>query len=275
MPCRCMKCGREWSIQDAHEQEMRCTRKCNGVLVQTFCVLIDSPKLETLPTFIALPLAEYLREAHPVLKLHRLCDAAELITRWFTIIALAELRRDDGEWPKELLRHLQQQIERPTFGQWRNMLSTLLGALPNTGLVASGWISWAKTSFLPALNVTLTHNVNNIIDLRNRLAHGGAIRIAWAEEMLLVYSSWIDKLIDTLITLPTIDVLAVAEQFETPLHGLQVPTCPIHNVVRVVLRCGGAGTHTLAAVQRRTGDSGVTGAFAGFPGRQPIAVFPM
>ena len=43
-----------------------------------------------LPSVLAIPLSEYFGETHPVMRLHRLCDAAEIVTRFLTIVALGK-----------------------------------------------------------------------------------------------------------------------------------------------------------------------------------------
>jgi len=83
------------------------------------------------PSVIAIPLAEYFRETHPVMRLHRLCDAVEVLTKFLTVAALGELKRQlQGQpLPEALLKVLQPQIERPTFGQWLAMLLALTEAV--------------------------------------------------------------------------------------------------------------------------------------------------
>src|SRR5947199_8598627 len=77
------------------------------------------PGIERLPSVLAIPLHDYYVEAHPVMRLHRLFDTAEILTRFLAIIALGELRRklDDKPIPETLLSRLQPNIERPDFGQ--------------------------------------------------------------------------------------------------------------------------------------------------------------
>lgn len=43
--------------------------------------------LKRLPSVIAIPLAEYFREVHPVLRLHRLGDAVEVLTKFLAVAA--------------------------------------------------------------------------------------------------------------------------------------------------------------------------------------------
>ncbi|MCP6726078.1 hypothetical protein NL526_28880, partial [Klebsiella pneumoniae] len=71
--------------------------------------------LDALPSLLALPLHEYATETSPVLRLHRLCDAVEILTRFCTIVAIGELRGpNDGNLPEAILSELQPRIEMPT-----------------------------------------------------------------------------------------------------------------------------------------------------------------
>jgi len=81
--------------------------------------------LDRLPNVLAIPLQEYTAETeHPVMQLHRFCDAVELLTRFCTILALGELRqqRRGQALPDGLVPSLRDHLERPTFGQWKNLL---------------------------------------------------------------------------------------------------------------------------------------------------------
>jgi hypothetical protein len=88
--------------------------------------------LAALPSPLALPLRDYAQEAHPVLRLHRLCDAVEIVTRFCVVVALGEQRvRCAGQpLPEALLRELRPRIELPTFGKWKAMLEALVRDLP-------------------------------------------------------------------------------------------------------------------------------------------------
>src|SRR4051812_12599472 len=78
----------------------------------------DPEGLDRLPSVIAFPPSAHAPEPHPVLRLHRLCDAAELVTRFATLVVLGELRTQlgDAPLPPDVLTELQSRIERPTFG---------------------------------------------------------------------------------------------------------------------------------------------------------------
>src|SRR5215813_4364024 len=84
--------------------------------------------LERLPSVVAIPLRQYAETSHPVLRLHRLCDAVEVLTRFCAVVALGELRALHGgqPLPGDLLRELRPLVERPTFGQWKDLLALLV-----------------------------------------------------------------------------------------------------------------------------------------------------
>ena len=69
----------------------------------------DGLAVEQLPTWLALPLQEYLKEANPRVKLHWLLDTVEVALRWAVAIALAEVRSDhDGALPASLQRAMRE-----------------------------------------------------------------------------------------------------------------------------------------------------------------------
>jgi hypothetical protein len=144
------------------------------------------PIISRLPSPIAIPLNSYWVEQNPVLQIHRMCDAAELLTRFLTIIALAELRRSlgDAPLPKTLLDRLQGDMERPTFGRWRGMLAAVLDHLPSVdGLVVPVLAAVTRKYLLPRLDGT-DAPIDGLIELRNDLVHGGALSEAAARRLL-------------------------------------------------------------------------------------------
>jgi len=69
-----------------------------------------------LPTPIAFVLDEFFREGNPFVALWRMVDAAEIITRFFTITALSDILRQKNEFPEPIQDALTEKLERPTFG---------------------------------------------------------------------------------------------------------------------------------------------------------------
>ena len=84
----CKKCGRSWADSQAEENQFLCTRQCGGELTGA-----AMPDFSRLPSVLALPLHEYYSETHPVMQLHRLFDAVEILTRFLTIIRSANYGR--------------------------------------------------------------------------------------------------------------------------------------------------------------------------------------
>jgi len=148
------------------------------------------------PSILALPLADYDGERQPVLKLHRLCDAGEILVRFCVTLALGELRQLNPELPPRVVAVLQEHIERPTFGRWLAMLRALLEHLtPALPLLVPELPAFVNKTLLPAMGGTGDgigradkesgeDPERNLIDLRNLLCHGGAMRAEVAEHYL-------------------------------------------------------------------------------------------
>ena len=182
-------------------------------------------RLGRLPSLIAIPLRDYLREEHPVLRLHRLCDAAEILTRFLTVVALGEVRRVTGgaPLPARLVRALQPNIERPTLGRWRDMLAALVSEpIADNELVLPEMPEFARRELIAALAAAIdtesdagkgrrdARSSESMLVLRNDLAHGLAITAAAAQALLERWERWADQLIAKLTFLEGIDVCAVA-----------------------------------------------------------------
>src|SRR5208337_3745012 len=91
---------------------------------------------------------------HPVMQLHRFCDAVELLTRFCTILALGELRqqRRGQALPDGLVPSLRDHLERPTFGQWKNLLKVVIGCLDRSApLVVPELVSFVRNDLIPGL----------------------------------------------------------------------------------------------------------------------------
>jgi hypothetical protein len=130
------------------------------------------------------------------MRLHRLCDATETLTRFCTVIALGELRHrlGDAPFPDRLLKVFQPQIERPTFGVWRSYLHELIRALNTEESMTVPELSQFVTlHLLPALSAEPRFPETNLIELRNRAVHGGAMNRASAEELLNIWEPWLES----------------------------------------------------------------------------------
>jgi WD40 repeat protein/DNA-directed RNA polymerase subunit RPC12/RpoP len=218
MSYRCEKCGREWDSESAADNEYYCTRRCGGQLVPVGQPSADGTGLGRLPSVVAIPLLDYQAEAgHPVMQLHRLCDAAEILTRFLTITALGELRcrLGDGPLPEDLLKSLQPRIERPTFGQWRDMLSTLIAVLEKADdLVLPGLLP-LSAYLISALEGGSALPEQSLLALRNQLAHGGGMTRAAANELLERWRPWMEELLRRMAFLEEAQVCSVRDG--TPL----------------------------------------------------------
>jgi WD40 repeat protein len=211
MAHRCDRCEHAWDDQAAARNAFRCFTDCGGTLHLAPAQSPAPPawareRLARLPSLLAIPLRDYAAETqHPVMRLHRLCDAAEILTRFLTIVALGELRcrLAGAPLPEEVLRVLQPQIERPTFGQWRYMLAALVQHLQRgEPLVVPEMPDFVQRQWLPLLPGGQALPEECLVTLRNLLVHGGPMTRARATEFMDVWQPRLEAL------LPRLDFLA-------------------------------------------------------------------
>ena len=137
--------------------------------------MILPPVLDAAPTFIALPLIDCLTETHPVVKLFRLCDAGEALTRFCAAAVFAEIRAERGELPDGLLTQLRPEMERPTFGAWKIKLDAARRYLPSDR--QPGLATFAAE--VSALVGTPSDAAEaDLVRVRNLLVHAGALAAA-------------------------------------------------------------------------------------------------
>ncbi|HJT77787.1 MAG TPA: ATP-binding protein, partial [Gemmataceae bacterium] len=215
MAYRCDRCGHIWDDQAAAQNDFCCYRRCGGTLIplQTSTPAIPASALperfDRLPSVLAIPLRQYATETHPVQRLHRLCDAAEVLTRFLTIVALGELRArlGDAPLPEDVLQALRPRIERPTFGQWRDMLEALVRHLQRgEPLVVPELPEFVQQHWLPRLRGGDALPEESLVSLRNLLVHGGAMTRAAAAEYLEVWEPSLAELQERLAFLTDGDV---------------------------------------------------------------------
>jgi hypothetical protein len=221
MVYRCQTCGRDWDEAAASENDYLCTRRCAGRLVAVSSDHdpgSDPHLLTRLPSMVAIPVQEYLLETHAAMRLLRLCEAAELVTKFLAIAALAELRRHDsrGALPPSVVDALlHHQIERPTFGQWANILKTLSDALPAVEtLVLPELPEIANDRLLPALL-----GQGRLVYRRNLFVHGGGMSSAAAQGWLPTWEPWLRQLVVELRFLSEAEVYAASSGALVQLVG--------------------------------------------------------
>ena len=175
---------------------------------------------ERLPSVLAIPIREFRDEQHPIQKIHRLVDAAEIVTRFCTAVALAEVRRlRRGEpLPDRVLGLLRERIERPTFGQWRDMLSGLIEQLGDPErLVVPGLPSFVKGKLLPCLSGPVS--AAGLVRYRNDLVHGGTGSRQAASEALQHWNPRVEDLFAGLTTFDAVQLAFVDARGTRLLHG--------------------------------------------------------
>jgi hypothetical protein len=211
MALRCPKCGKEmvrvgkfW-ICGNHPEPVS--------------VPIEHPFSElcaVLPTPIAFMLDEFFREGNPFVALWRMVDAAEIITRFFTITALSDILRQKGEFPEPVQEALTDKLERPTFGAWKELLAIAIDNLPKergqTRCFVSELPSFVRDKWLPALGSGEDKPEEKLIALRNLIAHAGRLPDEKAQELLNAHRQRFESLAKELSFLANYHLIACTKE---------------------------------------------------------------
>jgi hypothetical protein len=218
MALRCPKCGKEmvrvgkfW-ICGNHPEPV-------SVPIETVPLPSVHPFSElcaVLPTPIAFVLDEFFREGNPFIALWRMVDAAEIITRFFTITALSDILRQKGEFPEPVQDALTEKLERPTFGAWKELLAIAIDNLPKergqTRCFVSELPSFVRDKWLPALGSGEDKPEEKLIALRNLIAHAGRLPDEKAQELLNAHRQRFESLAKELSFLANYDLIACTKE---------------------------------------------------------------
>ena len=168
--------------------------------------------LRDLPYPLALVISEYIRESNPFVKLHRLTDAAELITRFATIVLLSDTLRQLGGFSEALRQALSEKIERPTFGAWKDLLALACDNLPKRKGQAECFVvglpDYIRKRLLPILGIGDSDPFKHIIALRNVLAHQGRLHNDQAQELISSHHESFETLLGDLVFLTRYNLIA-------------------------------------------------------------------
>lgn len=186
------------------------------------------------PSVVAVPILAYHHENHPVMRLHRLCDAIEMLTRFAAVVMMSPFRQENGEvrFPTGLENFLRSTIPRPTLGVWARMLESLTQESQKKQLSAltEKFAVFADNHLLPKLlgakNDSLSVDssfadqfeeekiLKSFIEMRNFLVHGGAITNRAAVKYSKIWESQLEELWQSSRFL-----------VETDLVYIQTPVC--------------------------------------------------
>lgn len=151
----------------------------------------EPPRLDRLPSLIAIPLAEYAAasaEREPKLKLWNACDVVEFLLRVSVMAGVAEFRRAGG-LPPDVLSEVRRRIEKPTMGRWWGMAEAIARRLSPATAVLPGLREFVLDVLGPFLAGPAGRPTaeSSFLLLRNQLAHGGGVTAAYARRAL---ASW-------------------------------------------------------------------------------------
>jgi len=198
-----------------------------------------SQLVASLPTPIAFAVAEFLTEQIPYIALHRLTDAAEIITRFLTIVVLSDILRQRHQFPDAVQDALTEKIERPTFGAWKDLLAIACENLPKGKGQFHCFVAelpdFVQKRWLPALGKSDDKPTESIIGLRNFIAHSARLPAEQASQLLEEHRKTFEDLIRDLAFLANYDLIAcTVEEKLVWLKGLPQPDGSLPDYHRTV-----------------------------------------
>ncbi|HEX2440307.1 MAG TPA: hypothetical protein VHT71_18485 [Methylomirabilota bacterium] len=112
-------------------------------------------EIERLPHPLAVALRGHALEERPFVRAWRLCEAMEMLTRFLTATALAEIAAGMGEagFPPALRRVMTSGLGRPTFGAWAAILREARAALPPSDRMLAPELGRAIDDVLDAIGL--------------------------------------------------------------------------------------------------------------------------
>jgi WD40 repeat protein len=128
-----------------------------------------------LPTLLAIPWSEFIHESHPVLAMWAACDFAEMTLKLFVMAGLAE---HNGKLPESLLHELRDRVDLPTLGKWLGMAQAVALHRPIASVLPLADTVGSISRLLES---------DGLLRVRNRLAHGGPVSKAEAENLRAVW----------------------------------------------------------------------------------------
>jgi hypothetical protein len=178
-----------------------------------------------LPSIAAVIISEYVHESAAFIKLHRLIDAAEMITRFLCVTMINDVYAQFGQFPHEFRYNQLLKLRRPSFGPWKNMLAGALRTLTSRGnkpfLIELPEV-W-RDSWAPMIKGNRGTPETHILPLRNHIAHIGRLTDVAARDLLDHHKGRFEEALHSLSFLANYKLVAVdRENYYWLLQGTSV-----------------------------------------------------
>ncbi|MEA3277096.1 MAG: hypothetical protein U9Q81_17780, partial [Pseudomonadota bacterium] len=184
--------------------------------------------LAQLPPIIVIPMKEYLDERHPSAKLLRLCNAAEMITRFVLLVAVGVLQRDPERFANAVSK-IKDKIDRPTFGSLAEMLRTFTGK--KTLAEKTHPIVVDLRELRKPLGVLLDGEKDTIglIAVRNLVVHSGALQSKQCAQILSDWERRFEKFVERLCFLGAYDLCLLRGEVLHRFRGVSQEPQPLQD----------------------------------------------
>ena len=176
--------------------------------------------LGELPTLLAIPWFEFIHESHPVLAMWAACDFAEMTLKLCVMAGLAE---HNGKLPESLLHELRNRVDLPTLGKWLGMAQAVARHRPIASVLPLADTVGSISRLLES---------DGLLRVRNRLAHGGPVSKAEAENLRAVWHPLLTGFVTTTLQwLTQAQLIAVDQNGQRFLlrgeRGTEVTRAPV------------------------------------------------
>jgi hypothetical protein len=186
-----------------------------------------SSDLDTLPTYLAIPLAALDREDNPRVRLHMLVDVAEIAVRWSVVLNLAELVYvGGGTLSTSVADAIRGLVAQPTLGKWLAMLAELARARPTQQRTPDAFVLHSLVE--PLVRPRGGNVETSLYELRNHLAHGAGVSSKVARDLVDAHLPTVDALVRAVgAVTQNCDILAVEGDRVWNLRGVKPAICAL------------------------------------------------
>ena len=153
------------------------------------------PWIESLPYMIQESVHNWYTEPNPVIRLWQACDALEMLTRYIVLIRLGE-HHTGNTLDAKILHQIGLDLQRPTFGKWIGIATTLLKHAPTKdAIIFQEMEDFVNTELFPLVNGREDRTPQgSFLALRNHLAHSGGVTQKHATHLLEIWKTKLDTL---------------------------------------------------------------------------------
>ncbi|MCG8421369.1 MAG: ATP-binding protein [Proteobacteria bacterium] len=178
-----------------------------------------------LPAFISVPIASFIDEKHPHVRLWKACDLIETTLKFISIVGLSWLSKRKL-FSTKIKKDLEKSIYLPSLNQWCNIAERIASEIPGETEIHS-ILHQAADAISAVLGDQSTGSLeHSFLAVRNILAHGGVSSIHVCQQLLERWEPDILRLLPALQRLSSLRVYAPVDKNLVLLRGDSTVSLP-------------------------------------------------